>query len=92
MQDANLAEEITYSLSGSSSNGSFYMDGDYKATLALNNLTLTNTNGAAIDIENGKRIAVVLTGTNTLTDSSNGNQNACFYIDGHPEFTGTGSR
>ena len=90
-QDANLAEEITYSLSGSSSNGSFYMDGDYKATLALNNLTLTNTNGAAIDIENGKRIAVVLTGTNTLTDSSNGNQNACFYIDGHPEFTGTGS-
>ena len=91
IQDANLAEEITYSLSGSSSNGSFYMDGDYKATLALNNLTLTNTNGAAIDIENGKRIAVVLTGTNTLTDSSNGNQNACFYIDGHPEFTGTGS-
>ncbi|MBQ5509666.1 MAG: carbohydrate-binding domain-containing protein, partial [Prevotella sp.] len=91
IQDANLAEEITYSLSGSSSNGSFYMDGDYKATLALNNLTLTNTNGAAIDIENGKRIAVVLSGTNTLTDCSNGNQNACFYIDGHPEFTGTGS-
>ena len=91
IQDASLADEITYTLSGTSTNGSFYMDGEYKATLALNNLTLTNTNGAPIDIENGKRINVILTGTNTLTDSSNGTQNACLYIDGHPEISGTGS-
>ena len=91
LQDAALAEEITYTLSGSSNNGSFFMDGDYKATLALDNLTLTNTNGAPIDIENGKRINVILTGTNTLTDSSNGTHNACLYIDGHPDFNGTGT-
>lgn len=90
-QDASLADEITYTLSGTSTNGSFYMDGEFKATLALNNLTLTNTNGAPIDIENGKRIKVTITGTNSLTDSSNGTHNACLYIDGHPEVSGTGT-
>lgn len=91
LQDANVSDEITYTLTGNSSDGSFVMDGDYKATLALNNLTLTNANGAAIDIENGKRINVILSGTNTLADCSNGTHNACFYIDGHPEISGSGT-
>lgn len=91
VQDASLADEITYTLKGTSSNGSFYMNGDYKASLVLNNLTLTNTSGAPIDIQNGKRINVTLTGTNSLTDSSNGSHNACLYIDGHPEVSGTGT-
>ena len=90
-QDANVSDEITYILEGSSSNGSFVMNGEYKATLSLKNLILTNTKGSAIDIENGKRINVILTGTNTLSDNANGTHNACFYIDGHPEFSGSGS-
>lgn len=91
IQDTSLADEITYTLTGTSTNGSFYMDGEYKASLVLNNLTLTNTSGAPIDIQNGKRINVTLTGTNTLTDCSNGSHNACLYIDGHPEVNGTGT-
>ena len=91
LQDNSLADEITYTLTGNSSDGSFFMDGEYKATLALDNLSLTNANGAPIDIENGKRINVILTGSNTLTDCANGSHNACFYINGHPEISGTGS-
>ena len=48
--------EITYILKGNSSDGSFILDGSYKATIELQGLTLTNPSGAAIDIENGKRI------------------------------------
>ena len=42
-QSSDLATEITYSLSGTSTNGEFYTSGEYKATLELNGLTLTNS-------------------------------------------------
>ena len=96
-QSDSLATEITYNLSGSSNDGEFYMSGSYKATLGLNNLTLTNTtpvySGAAIHIQNGKRIDVkVLTGTtNTLTDAAGGTQKGCLYVKGHAEFKQQGT-
>ena len=95
-QSEELAEEITYTLSGSSSDGEFYMSGSYKATVELNGLTLTNTNpvasGAAVHIQNSKRIKVkVMDGTiNTLVDNANGSQKGAFYVKGHPEFSETG--
>lgn len=70
VQSPSLASEITYSLSGTSQNGSFYMDGELKATLALTDLDLTCADSAAINIENGKRINFELSGTSTLKDSS----------------------
>lgn len=92
VQDSSLTDEITYTLSGTSSDGSFYMDGELKATVALNGLTLTNADGAAIQIDNGKRIAIVVTDgtTNTLTDGA-GTQDACFFVNGHAEFSGGGT-
>ena len=42
IQSADVAQEITYTLSGSSSDGGFYNEGSYKATVELNNLNLTN--------------------------------------------------
>ena len=95
-QSDDLAEEITYSLSGSSADGEFYMSGSYKATVELNGLTLTNTNpvtsGAAVHIQNGKRIKVkVMDGTtNTLVDNASGSQKGAFYVKGHPEFSKSG--
>lgn len=93
LQDATLANEAIYTLQGSTENGSFYMDGSYKATLKLNGLTLTNPDSAAINIRNGKRIEVqALEGTtNNLVDGSNGTQKACFAIKGHTEFKGAGT-
>ena len=91
-QSDSVATEITYNLSGTSSDGEFYMSGSYKATVELNGLTLTNAtpvySGAAVHIQNGKRINVkVVTGTtNTLVDAATGSQKGCLYIKGHAEF------
>ena len=96
-QSSDLATEITYNLSGTSSDGEFYMSGSYKATIELNGLTLTNTtpvySGAAVHIQNGKRIKVkVVTGTtNSLTDAASGTQKGCLYIKGHAEFAQQGT-
>ena len=96
-QSDDLAEEVTYTLSGESTDGEFYMSGSYKATVELNGLTLTNVtpvkSGAAVHIQNGKRIKVkVCTGTtNTLTDAASGSQKGCLYIKGHAEFAQKGT-
>ena len=96
-QSSDLATEITYSLSGTSTNGEFYTSGEYKATLELNGLTLTNStpvySGAAIHVQNSKRINVkVITGTtNTLRDASSGSQKGALYIKGHAEFKQKGT-
>ena len=52
-QSEALQQEVTYTLSGTSSNGSFFMDGDYKANFVLNNLSLTNPAGCPLDIQDG---------------------------------------
>ena len=92
LQDANVAEEIVYTLQGNSTNGSFYQDGSFKATMQLNGLTLNNPDSAAINIRDGKRIAVELVEgtTNNLTDGTNGSQKGCFAVKGHTEFKGAG--
>ena len=96
-QSTDLAQEITYKLSGTSTDGEFYMSGSYKATLELNGLTLTNStpvsSGAAIHIQNGKRINIkVVEGTtNTLTDAASGSQKGCLYVKGHAEFKQKGT-
>ncbi|MCD8291232.1 MAG: carbohydrate-binding domain-containing protein, partial [Prevotella sp.] len=93
LQSSDLPDEITYTLQGSSNNGSFYMNGKLKASIVLNGLTLNSNDSAAINIRNGKRISVELVDgtTNTLSDASNGSQKACFMVNGHTEFTGGGS-
>ncbi|MBQ6741283.1 MAG: carbohydrate-binding domain-containing protein [Bacteroidales bacterium] len=97
LQSNDLASEITYNLSGSSTDGGFYMSGSYKATIELNGLTLTNSSavysGAAVHIQNGKRINVkVITGTeNTLVDAASGSQKGCLYVKGHAEFKQQGT-
>lgn len=88
-----LDKEVNYTLGGTSTNGSFTLTGSYKSTLTLNDLSLANQRGAAIDIENGKRINVILPdGTvSTLIDGAGGTQKACFFVKGHPEFSGNGT-
>lgn len=97
IQSTDVAEEITYTLSGTSSDGGFYNEGEFKATVELNNLNLTNISavysGAAVHIQNSKRIKVKpLNGTtNTLVDAANGKQKGCLYIKGHAEFAQKGT-
>lgn len=84
--------EITYSLSGSSNDGSFALSGSYKVTLELRGLTLLNPDGAVLDIQNGKRIALsAKSGTvNTLTDGAGGIQKGAIVCKGHLELKGKG--
>ena len=86
-------DEITYLLSGTSTDGSLALDGSYKCTVALNGLTLTNPSGAAISITNGKRIQLsAKKGTvNTLTDGTGGSQKACIYSKGQIQLQGNGT-
>lgn len=85
--------ELLYILEGTSTNGSFTLNGSYKLRLHLNGVSLTSTKGAAIDIECGKRIEVKLMKgtTNTLVDCSGGSQKAAFYVKGHLEIKGKGT-
>lgn len=90
--DSNCGE-IRYVLQGDSSDGSFSMTGSYKSTVELNGLNLTSTMGAAVDIQNGKRIKLIVADgtTNTLTDCVNGTQKGCLACKGHLEIQGAGT-
>lgn len=85
--------EITYVLKGSSSDGEFYLEGSYKATVELQGLTLTNPSGPAINIQDGKRIEVSAKKDteNTLTDGTSHDGKGCFVCKGHTEFKGKGT-
>ena len=93
LQGAGVSKEITYTLSGTSQKGSLYMDGSLKATFILNGLSLTNPDSAAVNIRDGKRIAIQLADgtTNSLVDGTSGSQKACFAIKGHAEYSGGGT-
>ena len=85
-------KEYVYRVKGASADGSLTIKGDYKLTLQLAGVTLTNAHGgAAIDVNCGKRIAVELAdGTiNTLSDAI-GSHKAALHFEGHVEFKGGG--
>ena len=86
-------DEITYVLSGSTTDGELALSGSYKCTLSLAGLTLTNPSGAAINITNGKRIQISAkkNTVNTLTDGANGSQKACLYSKGQIQLQGNGT-
>lgn len=85
--------EIIYALSGKSDDGEFYLEGSFKASIELNGLTLTNPNGPALNIQNGKRISVsAQKGTaSTLTDGMNEKYNGCIHCKGHTKYKGKGT-
>ena len=91
--DAVDDDEITYVLSGQTTDGSLTLSGSYKCSVALAGLTLTNPSGATISITNPKRIEIsAKKGTeNTLTDGSRGSQTACLYSKGQIQLQGNGT-
>ena len=91
--DAVDGDEITYVLSGTTADGAFDLSGQYKCTISLAGLTLTNPSGAAINITNGKRIQLSAkkNTVNTLTDGAGGSQKACLYSKGQLQLQGNGT-
>ncbi len=86
-------DEITYQLTGSSSDGQLSLDGSYKCTVSLAGVDLTCTTGSAINITNKKRIQIsAKNGTeNTLTDCTGGSQKGCIYSKGQIQLQGKGT-
>ena len=83
--------EITYILKGESADGNFLLSGSYKSTIELHGLSLTNPSGAAIDIENGKRIALsAKNGTVNFLSDGEGSQKGAISCKGHLELKGKG--
>ena len=88
---ASLTDEVTYTLSGTASKGSFFLNGSTDATVAFNGLTLTCADSAAVNIQNGKRINVVVEGTNTIKDGAKNTGKGALVINGHSQFSGSGT-
>ncbi len=94
------AKKVCYTVSGSTSDGFLKIYSDKKFELELDGVSITNPDGAAINIQSKKRGYIVLAdGTeNTLTDgtqygdaSDDEDMKACFFSEGKMLFSGTGS-
>lgn len=89
--------ELSYKLTGTTTSGSFKIYSDTKFILDLNSVSITNNDGAAINIQTGKKCTVQLNGTSNLTDASSyatvsgEDQKGCFFSEGQLIFTGTGT-
>lgn len=70
-------EKVLYRLTGSTSNGYFKVYSGRKQAISLNNVSIANQRGAAINVQGyestpnkGKRVDLILNGSNTLADGS----------------------
>ena len=91
---------VAYTISGNTSDGSLKIYSSKKFKLELAGVNITNPSGAAINIQSGKRVFVVLTDgtTNTLTDGndytdylSQEDMKGCFFSEGQLSFSGKGT-
>lgn len=93
VKNTNTTTEYTTELSGTTTDGAFTYEGEYKTTIVLSGVSITSQRGAAIDIQCGKRVALELKKNtkNTLVDAANGKQKAALYCKGHLEIDKTGT-
>jgi len=91
-------EKVLYKLSGTASDGFFKLYSANKQAIELNDVSLTNKGGAAINIQSSKRTFVVVNGTNRLADGAayadtpdGEDEKAAFFSEGQLVFSGKGS-
>ena len=98
VDNSATGEKVLYKLSGTASDGFFKLYSANKQALRLDGLSLTNKNGAAINVQSSKRTFVVVNGTNQLADGSSysdtpsdEDEKAAFFSEGQLVFSGSGS-
>jgi hypothetical protein len=98
-------EYVMYELSGTANDGFFKLYSVKKQGITLNNVSITNSNGAAINVQGpqtepskGKRTFIVLKGENSLEDGTSYSDTpdgedvkAALFGEGQFIFSGTGS-
>lgn len=90
-------KDINYELKGVSTNGMFKIYSNYKFNLFLNGLSLTKTDGPAINIQSKKKCNVYL-GEGTINSLADGgaysnsaeDQKSAFFSEGQLDFEGNG--
>ncbi|MCC8034809.1 MAG: carbohydrate-binding domain-containing protein, partial [Rikenellaceae bacterium] len=95
----DTSTEYNYILSGITTDGSVKIYGDYKFGLVFNGVGITNPNGAAVNIQCGKKVSVILQDgtTNRLIDGTNyiyyGDEDmkGTFFSEGQLVFDGGGT-
>ena len=95
INSAVTGTHIVYLLSGNGT-GQLSIYGTYRHNITLNGLTLTCSNGPAINNQCHKKCYLVINGTNTLTDgssyaSSTEDRKAAFFSEGQVIASGTGA-
>ncbi len=85
----------TYSFSGSVSNGKIVVDTVEEVKLILNNVSITNSEGAAIKCQENSNVSIELVGDNTLVSKDAGSSSedpaAVISSDGELTIKGSGS-
>ena len=91
--NTNMDTEQEFILTGTGTAGSLTYNGEFKCKFHLAGLDLTSTTGAALDIQCGKRIDLIVEDatTNTLADAAGGTQKAALNCQGHMEISGSGT-
>ena len=90
-------EKVVFELSGTAADGSLKLYNQKKQALILNNLDLTNTQGAAINNQGKKRCFVVVKGANALKDAATystpdgEDEKAAIFSEGQLIFSGDGA-
>ena len=74
-----ITNEGIYHITGKISDGMLTINTDGYVKLVLDNVTITNNNGPAINIENSKKTYIELKNENTLTDNGNNELNGAIY-------------
>lgn len=92
-------QDITYNLSGNTSNGMFKIYSDKRFNLIMNAINITNPVGPAINNQANKKATIILSEgtTNTIADgplynepSAGEDQKGTFFSEGDLVFSGTG--
>lgn len=101
----SIAAKVAYNVSGSTSDGFLKIYSGRKQSITLNGASITNTRGAAINVQGtadapnkGKRVDLVLNGSNSLADGSSysltpstEDEKAALFSEGQIVVSGTGS-
>ncbi|MCR4860791.1 MAG: carbohydrate-binding domain-containing protein [Bacteroidales bacterium] len=93
------SENVVYKLTGTASDGFFKLYSSKKQALWLSGVSITSSDGAAINNQSGKRTFVYVDGTNTLADTSSAaystsgdeDMKGVFFSEGQLVFSGSGS-
>jgi hypothetical protein len=98
VDNTSTKEKVKYELHGSTTNGFLKIYSNNKQALVLNDVSITNPNGAAINNQGKKRCFVIVNGSNTLADGTSytatpaeEDEKAAFFSEGQLIFSGSGS-